>query len=379
MDEKFAKKDVIVMKLLHYFITEKNYNPVVLHGAKNEIWLENMNSDYKIVRIVSDYIHNNEQLNFDLFKTKRIVKDIKKKTFNFSMDVLSTFTDLGDNVDLESVEHIDCIYLENEKDVKKYNFLYEHFPDIDKKLTFTEKGLNLFLKITSEINEKNKKEAERVEKMFTPKKPIVTTILIVVNVLIFLFGLLLNTSDFLVNAFATYGPLIRVGQYYRLLSGAFIHVEILHIAFNMYALKIIGSQVESFFGSFKFLVIYLFSAITGSLLSILLNGNVPSIGASGAIFGLFGAMLYFGYYYRVYFGNTIIRQMLPIVGINLLIGFMSSGIDNFAHIGGLVGGILISMIVGISDKKENSTKINGIILTIIYLAFLIFMNFFYIK
>ena len=379
MEEQFDKKDVIVMKLLHYFITEKNYNPVVLRGAKNEIWLENMESDYKIVRIVSNYIHNDEQLNFDLFKTKRIVRDIKIKTFNLKMNVLSIFTDLGDNVNLQSEPHIDCVYLENEKDIKKYNFLYKYFPDIDKKMTFTEKGLNLFMKITSEINEKNKSEAERVEKIFTPKKPIVVTILIVINVLIFLFGILFNASDYLVQLFSTYGPLIRVGQYYRLLTGTFIHVELFHLLFNMYALKIIGSQVESFFGSFKFLIVYLFSAITGSLLSILLNGNVPSIGASGAIFGLFGAMLYFGYYYRVYFGNTIIKQMLPIIAINLLIGFTSSGIDNFAHIGGLVGGILCSMIVGLSDKSNNNSKINGIILTIIFLAFLLFMNFVYIK
>lgn len=71
MDE-FNNKDVLVMKLLHYFITEENYNPVVLRGVQNEIWLENMNSNYKIVRIVSNYIHNNEQLSFDIFKTKKL-------------------------------------------------------------------------------------------------------------------------------------------------------------------------------------------------------------------------------------------------------------------------------------------------------------------
>ena len=72
-------KNMIVMKLLHYFITEKNYNPIILQGAENEIWLENMDEDYKIVRIVSNYIHNDEQFKFDVFKTKRIVKKIKKK------------------------------------------------------------------------------------------------------------------------------------------------------------------------------------------------------------------------------------------------------------------------------------------------------------
>ena len=78
----FNAHDEVVMKLLHYFITEKGYNPIILHGAEDEIWLENMqDSSYEIVRIVSNYIHNNEQLNFDLYRAKQIMKRIKKKTF----------------------------------------------------------------------------------------------------------------------------------------------------------------------------------------------------------------------------------------------------------------------------------------------------------
>ena len=79
------KNDELVMKLLHYFITEKSYNPIVLHGAKNEIWLENLDEDYKIVRIVTNYIHNDDQFEFDIFRTKQIVKRIKKKTFSLKL------------------------------------------------------------------------------------------------------------------------------------------------------------------------------------------------------------------------------------------------------------------------------------------------------
>ena len=71
MNETINRKDLIVMKLLHYFITKRNYSPIILQGAEDEIWLENLDSDYKIVRIVSNYIHNDEQLDFDLFKTKK--------------------------------------------------------------------------------------------------------------------------------------------------------------------------------------------------------------------------------------------------------------------------------------------------------------------
>ena len=85
------KKEELVMKLLHYFITERGYNPVIIRGVKDEIWLENLEDDYKIIRIVSGYIHNNEQFKFDLFKTKNLLKTIKKKTLSFKINALSIF------------------------------------------------------------------------------------------------------------------------------------------------------------------------------------------------------------------------------------------------------------------------------------------------
>ena len=378
MDE-LNRKDEIVMKLLHYFITEQDYNPVVLHGAKNEIWLENMNGDYKIVRLVSNYIHNNEQLNFDTFKTKRIVKNIKKKTLNVTMPVLSIFVDLGDNVDLEQGKdkNIDFVYLNKEDDVKKYDFLYKHFPDIDKKLTFSEKGMSLFLKITDDINKKNVDEAKRVEEIFRPKKPIVTPILIALNVIIFIIGVTFGVHDDLISAFGNFKPLVLAGQYYRLFTSMFLHSDIFHIAFNMYALYILGTQAEGFFGKAKFLAIYLLSGLSGSLLSILFNLETISIGASGAIFGVLGALLYFGYNFRVYLGNTLVREIVPVILINLALGFMYTNIDNYGHIGGLVGGYATAMALGFTTRSTSSDKINGIIITIMLFAFLIFMNFFY--
>ena len=375
--EEFDKKDIITMKLLHYFITNQNYNPVVLHGAKNEIWLENMNSEYKIIRIVSGYIHNNEQLDFDTFKTRKIVKNIKRKTFNLTMPVLSIFVDLGDNVNLKEEKDIDFVSIKNEKDVKKYDFLYKCFPDIDKKLKFTEKGMNLFLKITDDINKKNMEEAKRVEELFKPKKPIITYALIAINVIIFLLGMILNLSDTFINLFANYGPLVTEGQYYRLFTSMFIHANLFHILFNMYALYLLGSQAEGIFGKGKFLVIYILSGISGSLLSILLNQGAVSVGASGAIFGILGALLYFGYNNRVYLGNTLIREIVPVILINLAFGFMMTGVDNFAHIGGLIGGLTTAMAVGFYSNTGKSDRINGIIITIMLFAFLIFMNFFY--
>ena len=231
------------------------------------------------------------------------------------------------------------------------------------------------MKITDDINQKNIEKARKIDAIFTPKTPIVTYTIIAINVFIFLFTILFNASDFVVGLLSNYGPYIREGQYYRLLTSEFVHVNILHILCNMYALYIIGSQVENYFGKIKYIIIYITSAITASLLSMLLNMNTASIGASGAIFGLMGALLYFGINYRVYLGTALTKEILPVIILNLLLGFTLSGVDNFAHLGGLIGGFLTTMAVGISIKKED--RVNGIILTILYIGFLIFMNFFY--
>lgn len=378
MDESLDRKNLIVMKLLHYFITEKNYNPIILQGAEDEIWLENLESDYKIIRIVSNHIHNEEQLDFDLYKARHIIKKIKKKTFSLTMNALSIFTDLGDNVELKEESDIDCIYLYDEKDIKKYDFLYQTFPDINKKLKFSEEGLQLFIKITNDINHKNKADAEKVEEVFKPKKNIVTITLIAINVIIYLFMILFGQYDNIINKYATYGPyIVQYHEYYRLITGAFLHANIIHLLFNCYALYVIGSQIENFMGRWKYLVIYLVSALTGSLLSILLN-NGASVGASGAIFGLMGSLLYFGYHYRVYLGTVLKSQIIPLILINLLIGFMSTGIDNYAHIGGLIGGCLATVAVGVKYKSTKFEMINGLIVLLLLIGFLGFMAFKYI-
>ena len=103
-----------------------------------------------------------------------------------------------------------------------------------------------------------------------------------------------NTTDF------TNG-----GEYYRLLSCIFLHIGIMHLICNMYSLYILGTQMETFIGKMKFISVYFISGIVGALLSLALSGAVPSVGASGAIFGLLGAMLYFGYHYRTYLGAAI--------------------------------------------------------------------------
>ena len=375
-EEIIDNKDLIIMKLTHYFITDKNYNPIIIRGIDNEIWLENLTSDYEVIRIVSRHIHNNEQLNFDRFKLGRIIKKLKVKTLSLKLKVLNIYTDIGDDVNLSDND----IFISKEKDIPK-SALADSFPDIVDKINYKEKGIELFAKITDDINRDSYQKSKKAEKLFSRKKPIVTYTIIAICAVIFLLTYILGDGPYdnltLLKFGANLDILTKNGQFYRLLTCSFLHIGLLHLLFNMYALLVIGSQIESFFGKVKYIIIYVISAICGSLLSLAFSPNTISAGASGAIFGLLGSLLYFGYYYRAYLGNVIRSQILPIIILNLGLGFMMNGIDNAAHIGGLIGGIFTSMALEVSDKSKKQEQINGIIILIIYIGFIIYLGFFH--
>lgn len=374
------KKDEMIMRLVHYFVTEQNYTPIVVNGVKDEIWLENQNGPYKIIRINANYIHNSEQYKFDIFKIRNVMRQIKRKTVSFSMNTLNILLDVNEEVDIPEEKNINSIIVKNMKDIKK-KLLLESFPDLKEKLLDDTNGMDLILNVTKDINAKTEKENRVYENTFKPKKIIVTTVLISICIFVF-FVTYINSkgnlsASYLLSVGATYGPLIKMGgaRIIRLLTGTFLHGSILHLLFNMYALYIIGSQLENYVGKAKFLGIYLISAISGSLLSCIMNNGV-SVGASGAIFGLLGALLYFGYHYRLYLGSVLKNQIIPLIVINLLLGFAVSGIDNAAHIGGLVGGYLSMMAFGIPGKSNKMEKLNGCIVLLIYFIFLSYVVFF---
>lgn len=153
--------------------------------------------------------------------------------------------------------------------------------------------------------------------------------------------------DVVTASFAKSNLDIQGGQLWRLVTPIFVHGGSYHLLINMYSLYAIGPGVEKFFGHARTLVIYLLSAATGSLLSIAFN-DARSVGASGAIFGFLGAMGGFLYLHRTAFGRfgqDQLRQIIVVALINLAIGFMP-GIDNWGHLGGLIGGTAISFIIG---------------------------------
>lgn len=375
-----SEKDEIIMSLVHYFITEENYTPIVVKGAKDEIWLENMDGPYKVVRINSNHIHNNEQLEYDILKTKSVLKQIKKKTFSMSVNILNIFLDIN-KLPENNVKNMDIIYLDSLKSVPQNEILTSAFKKIKTGLSTDQIDLDEIIKKTEDVNEKTQKKNKVYEDIFKPKNPLITNIIILTCVLYFIL-IAFNTSGHLTASNllkygANYQFLVQTGEWYRLFSCMFIHASILHLILNMYVLKIVGSQVESYLGKIKYVLVFLISGLVGSLFSAIFTKNV-SVGASGAIFGIFGSLLYFAYHYRLILGNNLKYEILPVIIFNLLIGLFIPGVDISAHIGGLIGGIFTTMAVGVPGKDNKRSMINGTICTILLIGFLSYILFYYI-
>ena len=376
------KSDQVMMSLVHYFVTKENYAPINVQGVKDEIWLENLNGPYRIIRISCNSIINEEQFEFDIFKMKHIMRQIKKKTMSFKINALNICLDLSKKVDEGNIKNIETIRVEDIKDIFNSEIV-KSFPSIKNELLETDDGLELIINVTNDINEKTEKENEKFNDVFSPKRIIFTNIISLICILMYVIvGVYGNNFfNFDANVLAKFGAnnilLVKNGEIYRLLTCAFLHVGLIHLVVNMYSLRVIGPSVEGLIGKGKFVFIYLISAISASLMSLVfVDSNIVSVGASGAIFGLMGALLYFGYHYRLYLNDAIKTQIIPVILFNLIIGFMMPGIDNGAHIGGLIGGYLATMAIGIKKKSEKKDMINGWIVLILYLAFLSYIVFF---
>ncbi len=256
--------------------------------------------------------------------------------------------------------------------------IFKNFPDFENIEIFLSQSSNTPQEF--EMQEINFLEIERTTKekkgyVFHFKKTYFTYIFAAINILVFLFISMQGGTTNIYNLIrfgAKYNPLIAAGEYYRLITNIFIHIGIVHLLLNTYALKILGRDIEYIFGSFKFVFIYLISGLCGSLGSFIFSKAV-SAGASGAIFGLMGAYLYFGVRKPAIFSSRYGINIVSLLVINIIFGLLNPSIDNFAHLGGLIGGFIVSCSLGL--KSERIIKIKHLkfqLCTILMIAALFF-------
>lgn len=225
------------------------------------------------------------------------------------------------------------------------------------------------------------------------KKPWVTYVLIGLTVAMFLGQYLteyLAGTDLLFLWGGKINELILAGQLWRLITPVLLHASVLHIGFNMYALYMIGPSLETYYGHTRFLLLYLLAGLAGNVVSFLLSPS-PSLGASTAIFGLVTAEAVFIYRNRFLFKNykRQLYNLLFILAVNLMLGF-APRIDNFGHLGGMLGGLMFAWLAGplmqiqprilgveyeLKDQRERNQELLGAAITLGVFVFLTIIRF----
>lgn len=240
-----------------------------------------------------------------------------------------------------------------------------------------------------------------VEVRVNDRRPIVVYTLIGLTVLVYLLqlispyfvdarslmmsmGVIISGSDPVSILGMKINELIIQGQFWRLITPVLLHGSFLHLGFNMYALNALGPELERHYGHWRFLALYLLAGFVGNVASFMFSPN-PSLGSSTAIFGLLGAEGVFLYQNRDLFGSNARRALTNIAmiaGFNLIIG-LNPGIDNWGHIGGLIGGLSFAWVAGpllkvqgifphleVQDRRETGEVIRaGITLGFLWLVF----------
>ena len=205
--------------------------------------------------------------------------------------------------------------------------------------------------------------------LFEPEQRSVNIIIIVITTIVFFlmelweksqtsgyfFG---NTTEFFLEHGALYAPRLLEGEWYRVITYLFLHSGIEHLMNNMMMLYFLGNALEHYIGKVCYIILYFFSGIIAAIGSVLYNTEYPvCVGASGAVFGIIGAMLWLVLKNRGTLQGISKKRMLFFVFLSVYGGFTSQGVDNAAHIAGLFAGFLLTMVITIIEKKGEVTYI----------------------
>ncbi|MGV3464841.1 MAG: rhomboid family intramembrane serine protease [Heyndrickxia sp.] len=372
-------QDFLFWRLAYFFIVEKKYRLIQISEDYREIWMEDTsNKNAQIIRMLRYDLDWGNWLKRDAEHTCIQAEKLRKHFIKRKLNVLNIYVSTYPPVDdYQSI--LKSPLAINKGKTILYNRLIES-TNVDNGIqqisSFIQQPISIslnehyedadvnYLRDTVLTDAVSRSQAER--QIFDNGKPFFTYILLGIQVIVFLLlemmGGSSNTQN-LIRFGAKYNPLIIEGQWWRFITPIFLHIGVIHLLMNSLALYYLGPTIERIYGRLRFLIIYLIAGFTGTLASFLFSSSV-SAGASGAIFGCFGALLYLGAVYPKLFFRTMGTNVIVVIIINLVFGYSVSGIDNFGHIGGLVGGFLAAAIVHFPRKKRLTVQLGAFLITI---------------
>ncbi|MBU8879383.1 rhomboid family intramembrane serine protease [Bacillus sp. FJAT-29790] len=362
------QEEYLFWRLAHYFISVHEYRIVQLAKEQNELWLEKLeNKEARVIRLLRHNLDWSNWMQRDIERTAMNGESIRKQLATSDMNVLNIYVTPYPPVDdyefrvekpfiipgneKTKVNSVICDRTNYEKSLQHLGSVFQDSLSIPVKDAYFENDVEA-VKHAALLEASN--NAKKEQSLFEHGKPFFTYMFMIIQVAVFLFlewkGGSTNTST-LIRYGAKFNPLILEGEWWRFFTPIVLHIGVLHLLMNTLALFYLGTAVERIYGNLRFFLIYMIAGFGGSLASFLFSPNL-SAGASGAIFGCFGALLYFGVIYPKLFFRTMGFNILIVLGINMAFGFSMPGIDNAGHIGGLIGGFLATGIVHFPKKKK---------------------------
>ncbi|KGP72966.1 rhomboid family protein [Pontibacillus yanchengensis] len=365
----YIEESYYFWRLAADLVVNHDFEIIQMIEDKHEVWLEQrIQGKTNVVRLSHKTFDWSNQLKQDQAvldeNIKRVLKVVGGRQVHIHNVYIAKFKPVDDWNEWKDTRSlpgrkkgtVQTFYIDEQSRETEINQLYRSLQLNEKNFPapseFEMEQMVEYLK-QSIRNNHTKKQQQR-EQIFFYGKPFLTYILIAIN--LFLFGWLeyqggsTNTYT-LIQYGAKYNPAIVDGEWWRIVSSMFLHIGFFHIMLNMLALYVLGTAVERMFGSKRFIVIYFVGGIIGGLASFAFTPNVAA-GASGAIYGLFGALLFFGTVYKTLFFRTIGTNVIFILILNIVFSVLMPQVDNGAHLGGLVGGFLASSLVHFPNKKE---------------------------
>ncbi|NQD67466.1 rhomboid family intramembrane serine protease [Bacillus haikouensis] len=347
-------------KIALFLIEKKQYRIMNLSSTHDEIWLENtVLKEPDVVRLRLKDLDWGSWVQRDILSVSENAERIRRKRRKRSLKVknlyITTYPPVDGGIELfekpfaaeKDKSRVDSILIDETRGME---LLINDplFCDGEWELPPEVLEANVEL-VKGKALRASTKQIQKERQLFEKGRPFFTYFFIAVQLAMFVLLELNGGSkdpQTLIEFGAKYNPLIIEGEWWRLVTPIFLHIGMLHLLMNTLALYYLGTAVEKIYGRSRFVFVYMVSGITGSFASYLFTANL-SAGASGAIFGCFGALLYFGVLYPKIFFRTMGTNIIAVILLNLAFGFTIPGIDNAGHLGGLAGGFLAAGIVSV--------------------------------
>lgn len=386
----YNKEDLLFWKLADFFIVQSGYRIVKLFPDQRELWLEKKeNKKAPIIRLLRNDVAWSNWMARDIESTALTGSRIRQQMNRREMPLINIYVSEHPPVDdYEDAVGKPFIYQDRMSETRVHSILFAEgtYKDAEQALANLDAfgDLDFINKLDNPVDPEEikkhalvhaKKEAEKEQAVFKAGKPFFTYIFLAIQIAVFLIlevkGGSTNPST-LLKFGAKFNPLILEGEWWRFLTPIFLHIGFLHLIMNSFGLYFVGTAVERIMGSARFLFVYLFAGFGGSLASFLFSHEV-SAGASGAIFGCLGALLYFGLVFPRLFYRTMGPTVIFIIILNLVFGFSVAMVDNAGHLGGLAAGFLGAGIVHFPKKRKLFLQFSfaavSILLTVLLLQY----------